>query len=133
MATKNCEIEAVRAAGFRSLGFLLTSLRLARALHEVGGFALPPGVHTLVVQFPQCILIALIILFMIKIKLNINQIQSIITSGYTMFLVTGPSKLLSQIALIFQIDVTREIATYSCPCVKTAFLRFNPTFFTVCP
>ena len=37
--------------------------------------------------------------------------QSIITSGYTMFLVIGSFKLVFQIALIFQTDVTREAAT----------------------
>jgi hypothetical protein len=50
-----------------------------------------------------------------------------------MFLVMGASNLSSQIALIFQTDVTRETATYSCPWVKTALLRSNPTCFTDCP
>ena len=36
-----------------------------------------------------------------------------ITFGYTIFLVIGSFKLLSQIAFIFQTDVTREAATYS--------------------
>ena len=71
-----------------------TSLRLARASHGVGGFAPPRGSHNWGKVFGstilQCILIALI-----RIKY-----QSIITSGYTMFLVTGLSESLSQIALI---------------------------------
>ena len=46
------------------------------------------------------------------ILLNINiKIQLIITSGYTMFLVTGLSTLLSHIALILCTEVTRETAT----------------------
>ena len=44
-------------------------------------------------------------------KKKTNFYQSIITSGYTMFLVTGSFKLLSHIALIFQTDVTQEAAT----------------------
>ena len=44
-----------------------------------------------------------------------------------MFLVTGESNLLSQIALILCTDVTPEIATYNCLCVNTAFLRSNLT------
>ena len=50
-----------------------------------------------------------------------------------MFLVTGCADLLSHIALMLCTEVTREIATYNCPCVNTAFLRSNPTWSTDCP
>ena len=55
------------------------------------------------------------------------------TSGYTIFLVTGVPTLLSQITLRLYTEVTLETATYNCPWVKTAFLTSNPTCFTDCP
>ena len=68
-----------------------------------------------------------LILFFIFTKYYTIKYQSIITSGYTIFSVTGLSILLSHIALILCTEVTQETATYNCPCVNTAFLRSNPT------
>jgi hypothetical protein len=57
------------------------------------------------------------------------------TSLYTMFRVLVlqlPESSSIRIKRPF-CDVTLDIATYSCPCVKTGFFRYTPTFESVCP
>ena len=57
------------------------------------------------------------------------------TSLYTMFRVLVlqlPESSSTRIKIPF-CDVTLDIATYNCPCVKTGFFRYTPTFESVCP
>ena len=54
-----------------------------------------------------------------------------------MFLVYKPSSSacsgFSMTALILDLDVTRDSATYNCPCEKHGVGKYNPILCTVCP